>query len=69
MMKPPFDNLVDENLSHYTAQLGLYQIPIEHLGLKVIGRRLIWLLDDGSYEKIKLDNVTDKLKFALFIKN
>ena len=69
MMKPPFDDLVDENLSHYTAQLGLYQIPIEHLGLKVIGRRLIWLLDDGSYEKIKLDNVTDKLKFALFIKN
>ena len=69
MMKPPFDNLVDENLSHYTAQLGLYQIPIEQLGLKVIGRRLIWLLDDGSYEKIKLDNVTDKLKFALFIKN
>ena len=69
MMKPPFDDLVDENLSHYTAQLSLYQIPIEHLGLKVIGRRLIWLLDDGSYEKIKLDNVTDKLKFALFIKN
>ena len=69
MMKPPFDDLVDENLSHYTAQLGLYQIPIEHLGLKVIGRRLIWLLDDGSYEKIKLDKVTDKLKFALFIKN
>jgi hypothetical protein len=67
MMNPPFDNLVDENLSHYTAQLGLYQIPIEQLGLKVIGRRLIWLLDDGSYEKIKIKDETGRIRQALNI--
>jgi hypothetical protein len=69
MMKAPFDDMVDENLSHYTAQLGLYQIPIEKLGLRVIGRRLIWLLDDGSYEKIKIKDETGRIRQALNIAN
>lgn len=67
MMLPPFDDMVEESLSHYQCQLGLYQIPIEKLGLRVIGRRVIWLLPDGSYEKIKLDNKTSQLKRALNI--
>lgn len=67
MMKSPFDDMVDENLSHYTAQLGLYQIPIENLGLRVIGRRIIWLRDDGSYEKIRIKDETGRIRQALNI--
>jgi hypothetical protein len=67
MMKPPFNDLVEESLSHYQLQLSLYSIPIEKLGLKVIGRRVIWLLPDGSYEKIKMNNEVGRLRFALNI--
>lgn len=67
MMKAPFDDLVEESLSHYQLQLSLYSIPIEKLGLKVIGRRIIWLLPDGSYEKIKMKDEVGRLRFALKI--
>lgn len=64
-MLPPFDDMIDEALSHYTAQLSAYQIPLEDIGLKVIGRRIIWLKDDGTYEKISLPDVTGRLREAL----
>lgn len=64
-MLPPFDDMIDEALSHYICQLSAYQIPLENIGLKVIGRRIIWLKADGTYEKISLPDVTDKLKEAL----
>ena len=67
MMKAPFNDLVEESLSHYQLQLSLYSIPIEKLGLKVIGRRVIWLLPDGSYEKIKMNDEVGRLRFALNI--
>lgn len=67
MMLPPFNDLVEESLSHYQLQLSLYSIPLLALGLKVIGRRVIWLQDDGSYEKIKMNDEVGKLKFALNI--
>ena len=46
-------------------QLSCYQIPLEDIGLKVIGRRIIWLKDDGTYEKISLQDVTQKLRKTL----
>lgn len=69
MMLPPFNDLVEESLSHYQIQLSLYSIPLLALGLKVIGRRVIWLQDDGSYEKIKMNDEVGKLRFALNINN
>ena len=69
MMLAPFDDMFEESLSHYQLQLSCYAIPIEKLGLKVIGRRIIWLLPDGSYEKIKMNNEVPRLKFALNITN
>ena len=57
----PFQDMIDENLSHYTLQLNLYQIPLEEIGLKVKARRLIWLQED-KYDIIKLKDVRDKLK-------
>lgn len=60
-MYPPFDNLIDEPLGHYTLQFSMYQLMLESIGLKILGRRLIWLKGDGTYETIKIDNVSDKL--------
>lgn len=62
MMKVPFNDLYDENLGTYTIQQSCYQIPLEDIGLKVIGRRLVWLKDDGTYEIVKLKNVTDRIR-------
>ena len=62
MMAEPFDDLFDESYGAYTIQLSCYQIPLEDIGLKVLGRRIIWLKDDGSYEIVKVDNVTDRLR-------
>ena len=67
MMKPPFNDIFDDSLGHYQLQLSLYQQCIENLGLKVIGRRVIWLLPDGSYEKIKMNDEVGRLRFALNI--
>jgi hypothetical protein len=65
MLLPPFTDFYEEPLSYYTAQLSCYQIPLEDIGLKVIARRIVWLKDDGSYELIGLQNVTDRLRSVL----
>ena len=64
-MLPPFDNLIDEALSHYTLQLSMYQIPLEDIGLKVLARRLIWLKSDGTYEQIALPDITKRIRETL----
>ena len=60
-MLPPFDNLIDESKNHYTLQLSLYSLMLMNLGYKVIDRKLIWLKNDGNYEKIPLPDITEKL--------
>lgn len=65
MMKEPFDDLFDESYGGYTIQLSCYQIPLNDIGLKVIGRRIIWLKDDGTYEIVKVNDVTDKIRKVL----
>jgi len=64
-MEPPFDDLIDESLSHYALQLSLYQIGLMQLGYEIGDRRLIWLKDDGTYEKIALPDMTGRLIDAL----
>lgn len=61
----PFGDLYEEALSYYTLQLSCYQLPLEDIGLKVIGRRIIWLKDDGTYELIPIKCVTDRLREVL----
>lgn len=65
MLLPPFENYYDEPLGIYTLQLGLYQIPLENLGYKIIGRRLIHLKEDG-YELIPIADETKQLREILF---
>lgn len=62
MMLQPFDDYIDEALSHYICQLSAYQIPLEDLGLKILARRIIWLKPDGTYEQISVPDVTDRLR-------
>ena len=65
MMFHPFEDLDDESLGSYVLQLSAYQIPLEDIGLKVVGRRIIWLKPDGTYEKISVPDVTQKLRNVL----
>ena len=65
MLLDPFGNMYEEPLSEYTLQLSAYQIPMEDIGLKVLGRRIIWLKDDGTYEKISLEDKTKLLRKVL----
>jgi hypothetical protein len=65
MMLEPFTNMVDEPLSHYTLQLSLYSMGLEQLGYKMTHRIIVWLKDDGTYEKIPVPDVSDVLKKVL----
>ena len=63
----PFNDLLDMNESFYKLQLSCYQIPLENLGFKIVGRRILWLLPTGEYKKIKIESLTDRLRDALDI--
>lgn len=65
MFLEPFSDMYDEPLSSYRLQLSAYQIPLEDIGLNVIGRRIIWLKDDGTYDLISVSDVTNRLREAL----
>ena len=61
----PFNYLIDESKSIYTIQLSAYQLGIEQLGYDIVDRKIIWLKDDGTYEKISVEDITNDLKKAL----
>ena len=65
MLLAPFESFYNEDESLYTLQLSLYQIPLEDIGLNVVGRRLVWLKEDGTYELRALKNVTNELRVDL----
>ena len=58
-MKFPFDNMIDDALSHYTLQFNLYRRMLESVGIKIGDMRLIWLKEDGNYEIIKIAKMND----------
>ena len=61
----PFEGLLDMPLSIYKLQLSLYQICLEKIGLKAIARRIMWLLPNGTYDKIPLESYTKQLEEEL----
>lgn len=65
MLLEPFTDYFDEPKSLYTLQLSAYQVPLEDMGYKIIGRRLMHLKDDGTYDLIPLNDETKKLREAL----
>ncbi len=58
----PFEELLDMPLSLYKLQLSLYQICLENIGCKVVGRRILWLKPEGNYDKINLEEYTNILR-------
>ena len=58
---PPFDGLLDMPLSIYKLQLSLYENALYKIGLKVVGRRILWLKPDGTYEKINLESYRERI--------
>lgn len=61
----PFNEFIDQPKSVYTIQLSLYQLGIEQLGYDVVDRKLLWLKEDGNYEKIDVPDIREELKYAL----
>jgi len=61
MMKGCVSKYVDEPLSHYILQFNIYQRLLESIGIKIIDRVLIWLKDDGTYERIYIDKIPDNV--------
>ena len=64
-LKAPFDDLVEQDLSLYTIQLSLYSLMLEDIGLKVLDRKLIWLKNDGEFEKVTVPDVSERLRGCL----
>lgn len=61
----PFNYLIDESKSIYTIQLSAYQLGLSQLNYEIADRKIIWLKDDGTYDKIRVDDVTMDLKNKL----
>ena len=62
---PPFEDMIEEDLSLYTIQLSLYALMLEDIGLPVVERRIVWLKPDGTYQMIPVDDVSEKLRAIL----
>ena len=60
-MKFPFDNMIDDALSHYTLQFNLYRRMLESVDVKIGDMRLIWLKEDGDYEIVKISKMNDSI--------
>ena len=64
-LKEPFGEMYNESQSMYNLQLSAYQCPLEDIGLKVIGRRIIWLKEDETYDLIPTEDYTNDLRNVL----
>ena len=53
-LRQPFGKLLDRPLEHYEIQQNCYENCLNEIGLGVIGKRLIWIKKDGTYEVVKL---------------
>lgn len=62
MMMWPFSELYEEPYGGYVVQLNLYSLALRKIGLKVIGRRVIWLKGDETYEIIPVPDISKTLE-------
>ena len=51
---PPFQKMLDHNKNHYELQQSLYENALNEIGLKILGKRLVWIKADGSYELVRM---------------
>ena len=60
-MLEPFQEMDDNDLGGYLLQAAIYSKFIEDHGFKFVARCLIWLLENGEFEKVPLQRLTDVL--------
>lgn len=67
MMEMPFGDMgfYSEPYSCYCIQLSLYQIGLMQLGMDIADRKIVWLRDDSTYQKIKTPDLTETLSQIL----
>lgn len=61
----PFADMINEPMSIYTLQLSAYQMCLNQIDMDVIERNVVWLKENGEYEKIPTKDVTDRLLSTL----
>ena len=61
MMTGCVSNMISEPISEYTIQFNLYQKMLESIGINISDRILIWLKEDGTYERIHIDKMSDSV--------
>ncbi|MBP3688363.1 MAG: hypothetical protein J6I54_00065 [Bacteroidaceae bacterium] len=59
---PPFDTMIEEDLSLYTIQLSLYALMLEDIGIPVTDRKIVWLDNEGEYKIISVCDVSGLLR-------
>ena len=50
----PFETLLDRPLEHYEIQQSLYENALNEIGFSILGKRLIWIKNDGTYDIVRL---------------
>jgi hypothetical protein len=53
--------MYDEPVNKYTLQQSSYQIPLEDMGYRVIGRYLIWIKNNG-FERVFVPDVSREIR-------
>ena len=61
VLREPFADMTEEDLSLYTIQLSLYALMLQDIGIPIISRRIVWL-KDSDYEIIPVEDLSDKLR-------
>lgn len=64
VLREPFADMTEEDLSLYTLQLSLYALMLEDIGIPIIARRIVWL-KDSEYLVIPVEDVSEKLRQTL----
>ena len=64
VLREPFADMTEEDLSLYTIQLSLYALMLQDIGIPIIARRIVWL-QDGDYQIVPVPDLTDKLRQTL----
>lgn len=61
MMLEPFQDYHDDAINHYMLQLSAYELALKQLDLEIADRKLIWLKEDGTYDKISVPSMSNLL--------
>lgn len=64
VLREPFADMTEEDLSLYTIQLSLYALMLQDIGLPIVARRIVWI-KDSEYEIIPVEDLTDKLRQSI----